>query len=120
MLLRREAYLEHAKLGVKPETIAQLRVSPLHLSTLFDDDSVSKAEKEVSEYEARPPPPVHYRRDQGSHRGGKGQSWRSSDKAPPTDSKPTAKKYWKQVAKKSSSASKNSSDKPDFPKSAKK
>ena len=56
LLLRREAYLEHAKLGVKPETIAQLRVSPLHLSTLFDDDSVSKAEKEVSEYEARPPP----------------------------------------------------------------
>ena len=121
LLLRRESYLEHTRLGVKPETVAALRVSPLHLTTLFEEAAVLQAEKEVTDFDSRPPS-VQYRSNQGSNRGGCGQSWSNKGKQATDSNKgndSNKKKYWRQVAKKPAAASKGASDKPDFSKSNK-
>ena len=52
-LARRDAYLTHVKSGVKPDTVAALRTAPLHISTLFPDSVIKKAEEEISHYETQ-------------------------------------------------------------------
>ena len=47
-LLRRDAYLDHLKQGVKPDTWCALRNSPLNSSGLFPDDVVRRAEEEIA------------------------------------------------------------------------
>ena len=36
-LIRRDAYLSHLKMGIKPDTLTALRTGPLHIATLFPD-----------------------------------------------------------------------------------
>ena len=52
-LARRDAYLTHVKSGVKPDTVAALRTAPLHITTLFPDTVIKKAEEEISNFESR-------------------------------------------------------------------
>ena len=52
-LARRDAYLTHVKSGIKPDTVAALRAAPLHISTLFPDSVIKRAEEEISHYESR-------------------------------------------------------------------
>ena len=52
-LARRDAYLTHVKSGVKPDTVAALRTAPLHITTLFLDTVIKKAEEEISNFENR-------------------------------------------------------------------
>ena len=47
-LLRWDAYLDHLKQGVKPDTWCALRNSPLNSSGLFPDDVVRRAEEEIA------------------------------------------------------------------------
>ena len=49
-LARRDAYLNHVKNGIKPDTLAALRTAPLHLSTLFPDAVIKRAE-EIAHYD---------------------------------------------------------------------
>ena len=51
-LLRRDAYLDHLRPGVKPDTWCALRNSPLNSSGLFPDDMVSRTEDEIAKAEA--------------------------------------------------------------------
>ena len=50
-LARRDAYLTHVKSGVKPDTVAALRTAPLHITTLFPNTVIKKAEEEISNFE---------------------------------------------------------------------
>ena len=50
-LLRRDAYLDHLKPGIKPDTWCALRNSPLNSSGLFPDDMVRRAEDENTKAE---------------------------------------------------------------------
>ena len=50
-LLRRDAYLDHLKQGIKPDTWCALRNSPLNSSGLFLDDMVRRAEEEIAKSE---------------------------------------------------------------------
>ena len=52
-LARRDAYLNHVKGGVKPDTIAALRTAPLHIPTLFLDSVIKHAEEEIAHFEAK-------------------------------------------------------------------
>ena len=36
-LIRRDSYLSHLKMGIKPDTLAALRTGPLHIATLFPE-----------------------------------------------------------------------------------
>ena len=50
-LLRRDAYLDQLKTGIKPDTWCALCNSPLTCSGLFPDDMVSRAEEEIAKTE---------------------------------------------------------------------
>ena len=50
-LLRRDAYLDHLKPWIKPDTWCALRNSPLQSSGLFPDDMVRRAEEEIAKAE---------------------------------------------------------------------
>ena len=50
-LARRDAYLNHVKNGIKPDTLAALRTAPLHISTLFPDTAIKWAEEEIALYD---------------------------------------------------------------------
>ena len=45
-LARRDSYLSHLKLGIKPDTFAALRTGPLHIPTLFPDSALKQAEQD--------------------------------------------------------------------------
>ena len=50
-LLRQDAYLDHLKQGIKPDTWCALRNSPLNSSGLFPDDMVRRTEEEIAKSE---------------------------------------------------------------------
>ena len=50
-LARSDAYLNHVKTGIKPDTLSPLRTAPLHIPTLFPDSVIKRAEKEIAHYE---------------------------------------------------------------------
>ena len=50
-LARRDAYLNHIKGDVKPDTVAALRTAPLHIPTLFPDSIIKWAEEKIAHFE---------------------------------------------------------------------
>ena len=46
-LARRDSYLDFARTGIKQDTLMSLRSAPLHMSALFPDHIISKAEEEI-------------------------------------------------------------------------
>ena len=52
-LARRDSYLEYLHAGVKQDTLNALRTSPVHLNSLFPDELITKAEKEICRSEER-------------------------------------------------------------------
>ena len=45
-LARRDSYLDYLKAGIKQDTLTSLRTAPLHMSALFPDHLITKAEEE--------------------------------------------------------------------------
>ena len=52
-LTRRDAYLSHLKMGIKPDTLTALRTGPLHISTLFPDSVLKQAEQDIAHFESK-------------------------------------------------------------------
>ena len=52
-LTRRDSYLTHVKTGIKADTVAALRQAPIHISTLFPDNLIMRAEEEISHHESK-------------------------------------------------------------------
>ena len=52
MLVRRDAYLDHVKPGVKQDTMNLLRNYPLFGYDLFPDAAINTAEQDISKYES--------------------------------------------------------------------
>ena len=52
-LARRDSYLEYLRTGVKQDTVTVLHTAPLHSYSLFPDQLLLKAEKELSRSEER-------------------------------------------------------------------
>ena len=50
-LARRDSYLDFIKTGIKQDTLISLRTAPLHMSALFPDHIISKAEEEIRHHE---------------------------------------------------------------------
>ena len=49
-LARRDSYLSHLKMGIKPDTLAALRTGPLHILTLFPDAALKQAEQDIANF----------------------------------------------------------------------
>ena len=47
------AYLSHLRTGIKQDTLTALRTAPLHLSTLFPDATIKRAEEDVAQFESK-------------------------------------------------------------------
>ena len=52
-LIRRDAYLSHLRTGIKPDTLTALRSAPLHISTLFPDSVIKRAEEDIAQLESK-------------------------------------------------------------------
>ena len=52
-LARRDSYLSHLKLGIKPDTFAALQMGPLHIPTLFPDSALKQAEQDIANFESK-------------------------------------------------------------------
>ena len=52
-LIRRDSYLSHLKMGIKPDTLAALRTGPLHTATLFPDTVLKQAEQDIANFESK-------------------------------------------------------------------
>ena len=52
-LVRRDAYLSHLRTGIKPDTLTSLRTAPLHISTLFPDSIIKRAEEDIAQFESK-------------------------------------------------------------------
>ena len=52
-LARRDTYLSHLKTGLKADTLAALRTAPMHISTLFPDSVIKRAEEEFAHFESK-------------------------------------------------------------------
>ena len=52
-LVRRDAYLSHLRTGIKQDTLTALRTAPLHISTLFPDATVKRAEEDIAQFESK-------------------------------------------------------------------
>ena len=50
-LAHRDSYLEYLKAGIKQDTLTSLRTGLIHMSALFPDHLLSKAEEEIRHYE---------------------------------------------------------------------
>ena len=124
VLLRRDSYLDNLKFGVKPDTIATLRASPLHLPTLFAEEAVLKAEKEITEAESRPGFHTGFTRGQGGRGRGRGRGWKrgglqtqhtpSQPQVQSQEQQPQQTKAWRQLVQK------NKATKQEFTAKAKK
>ena len=51
-LMRRDAYLDHLRPGVKLDNRCTLRNAPLHSYGLFPDDALRKAEEDITKFES--------------------------------------------------------------------
>ena len=52
-LERRDAYLSHLRTGIKPDTLTALRSAPLHISTLFPDSVIKRAEEDIAQLQSK-------------------------------------------------------------------
>ena len=55
-LARRDSYLEFIRSGIKQDTLLSLRSAPLHMSALFPDHIITKAEEEIRHFEDKRTP----------------------------------------------------------------
>ena len=92
VLVRRDSFLDLLRSGVKQDTYNALRTGPIHLPTLFLDETLGKAESELNTLDNRPhasgsqrsfhrpaPYPTHAARASQESRGAanSNQSWRN-------------------------------------------
>ena len=82
-LLRRDSFLDHIRPGVKADTLQDLRCAPFHLDTLFPDQALAQAEREITLFEDRRP-----QSQQPRQQGSKPQSQKQGQRHHPYSGKP--------------------------------
>ena len=90
-LARRDSYFDYLYAGVKQDTLTALRTAPIHLQSLFPDQLLIKAEKEVARSEER-------RSSSQSHRKpGRFHPYASNDKSSHQPDRKSSIPAWKQI-----------------------
>ena len=98
-LARRDSYLAHMKSGIKQDTLAALRQSPMDSVTLFPDNILKKAEEDISKFEDR----SHPHASSSNHKASRYHPYKRSDRSSyeAKSSKPAWKNLGRQHKKKS-------------------
>ena len=96
-LARRYSYLEYLHASVKQDTLNALRTTPVHLNSLFPDQLITKAEKEICRSEERCSAGQPHRRQ------GRFHPYASSDKSASHPDRKSGVPTWKQIRDKQQS-----------------
>ena len=86
----RDSYLEYLHAGVKQDILNALRMSPVHPSSLFPDQLITKAEEEICRSEER-------RSGQSHRRQGRFQPYAPSDRSASQPDWKSGNPAWKQI-----------------------
>ena len=92
-LVRRDAYLSHLRTGIKPDTLTALRSAPLHISTLFPDSVIKRAEEDIAQLESKG-------HAGGSHNKGRYHPYERQDKRSLNRDSRSEKPAWKTIGRK--------------------
>ena len=92
-LVRRDAYLSHLRTGIKPDTLTALRSAPLHISTLFPDSVIKRAEEDIAQLESKG-------HAGGSHNKGRYHPYERQDKRSVNRDSRSEKPAWKTIGRK--------------------
>ena len=90
-LAHQDCYLEYLHASVKQDTLNALRTSPVHLNSLFPDQLITKADKEICRSEERHSSGQPYRRQ------GRFHPYASSDKSTSHPDWKSSVPAWKQI-----------------------
>ena len=90
-LAHRDSYLEYLHAGVKQDTLNALRTSPVHLSSLFPDQLITKAEEEICRSEER------HSSGQSHRRQGRFHPYAPSDRSATQPDQKSGNPAWKQI-----------------------
>ena len=85
---RWESYLTHLRSGIKPDTLAALETSPLHMATLFPDIVLKKTKVGIASFESKG-------HSSSSHKKGHYHPFERQEKRP--DSIKSDKPTWKNI-----------------------
>ena len=92
-LVRRDAYLSHLRTGIKPDTLTALSSAPLHISTLFPDSVIKRAEEDIAQLESKG-------HAGGSHNKGRYHPYERQDKRSVNRDSRSEKPAWKTIGRK--------------------
>ena len=98
-LARRDAYLSHLRIGIKLDTLTALRSAPLHISTLFPDSAIRKAEEDIAQFEAQ----AH---TSSGHSKGRYHPYERQDKRSANRESRSDKPAWKTIGRRQSKKAK--------------
>ena len=98
-LARRDAYLSHLRTGIKLDTLTALRSAPLHISTLFPDSAIRKAEEDIAQFEAK----AH---SSSGHSKGRYHPYECQDKRSANRESRSDKPAWKTIGRRQSKKAK--------------
>ena len=90
-LARRDSYLEYIHDGVKHDTVNALRMSPVHLNSLFPDQLITKGEEEICRSEERHSSATSHRHQ------GRFHPYPASDKSTSHSDLKSTLPAWKQI-----------------------
>ena len=90
-LVRRDSYLEYLHAGVKQDSLNALRMSAVHINSLFPDQLITKAEEEICRSEERHSSGQSYRRR------GRFHPYAPSDKSATHPDRKSGVPAWKQI-----------------------
>ena len=94
-LVRRDAYVSHLRTGIKPDTLTALRTAPLHISTMFPDSIIKRAEEDIAQFEAKG-------HSGSTHSKGWYHRYEHQDKRSVTKDSRSDKPAWKTIGRKQS------------------
>ena len=92
-LVRRDAYLSHLGTGIKQDTLTALRTAPLHISTLFPDATIKRAEEDIAQFESKS-------HSASNHNKGQYHPYERVEKKPSGKESRQDKPAWKTIGKK--------------------
>ena len=92
-IVRRDAYLNRLRTGIEPDTLTALRTAPLHISTLFPDSIIKRAEEDIAQFEAKG-------HSGSTHSKGQYHPYERQDKRSVTKDSRSDKPAWKTIGRK--------------------
>ena len=111
-LARRDVYLSHLKIGIKPDTLTAFRTAPLQIGTLFPNTVIKRAEEEIAHYDNKGQSSSSYGRSKGRYHPYERVDKKSEGRSESKQDRPAWKNIGRRQFKKGKGRSANFSSRP--------